>query len=55
MENKANTLNFDFLFQLRCLDRKLTSTQKRLQTYLLDHAADVGYLSLKELSENAHV
>lgn len=33
----------------------MTGTQKKLKQYLLEHVVDVGYMSLKELSEKAGV
>lgn len=50
-----NALKNAFVDQLRTEQMKLTGTQKKLRQYLLDHVADVGYMSLKELSEKAGV
>ena len=50
-----NTSKTNSTFQLNDCNMKLTGTQKKLQSYLLDHAVDVGYMSLKDLSEKAHV
>lgn len=49
------TLKNDFVDRLRNESIKLTSTQKKLKKYLLDHVVDIGYMSLKELSEKASV
>ena len=50
-----NAIKKDFIHQLRNENRKLTSTQKKLRQYLLDHVVDVGYMSLKELAKNVGV
>lgn len=54
-ENKVNALKNDIVVQMQCQPVKLTSTQSRLQRYLLEHVVEVGYLSLKELSARAKV
>lgn len=52
---EVNALNKDIVWYLRNMDQRLTSTQKRLRQYLLEHTVDVGYMSLKDLSEKAQV
>lgn len=53
--NKTNALKAGIVTRMRTESIKLTSTQRRLKQYLLNHVVDVGYMSLKELSEKAGV
>lgn len=50
-----NTLNCDIIYYLQNAPIKLTSKQKKIRQFLLGHVAEVGYMSLKELSERASV
>lgn len=50
-----NTLNSELIAYLKSRGLKLTTTQKRLWQYLLEHTVDAGYMSLRELSERAGV
>lgn len=50
-----NTLKIDIIYHLQNAPVKLTSKQKKIRQFLLEHVVEVGYMSLKELSVKAEV
>lgn len=55
MKNRVNTLKKNIIYYLQECHLNLTSKQKKLKQFLLEHATEVGYMSLKELSEKASI
>ena len=50
-----NALKNDIIYHLQNAPVKLTSKQRKIRQFLLEHVAEVGYMSLKELSVKAEV
>lgn len=50
-----NTLKIDIIYHLQNAPIKLTSKQKKIWQFLLEHVGEIGYMSLKELSVKASV
>lgn len=57
MKNKieANTLKVNIVQYLEKCQLNMTTKQKKMKQFLLDHVTEIGYMSLKELSEQAGV